>query len=105
MLNGFWLATHLSFVILCLGLVVSGIGAHFWILAKLEEGGFVVEYFATATENWRAYITYRRVASERRWPLWPFYLVIGAYVGLAGVCTTLIADHSLLLWLASRLRK
>lgn len=105
MLMNLGMATRISFVIVCLGLVVFGIGAHFRILAKLEQSGFAVKYFATVTENWRAYNTYRRAARDKRWPLLPFYLVVGMYVGALGVFTTLIADHSLLLWFASRLAK
>jgi hypothetical protein len=93
-------------IVLCLSAIVCGMGAHFWILARLESSGFQVKYFATLTDNWRAYVAYRRLAKQKRWPAWPFYLVVvGAYGGLLGACLILVANHSLLDALFQKLQR
>jgi hypothetical protein len=71
-----------SFLALVLGTV-----AHFRILCQLESAGVRVKYFANIWDNLRAYKTYRDLAVDRRWPMWPSYAVFAVYVGvlLAGV--------------------
>lgn len=81
----------------CFGAIVSGIGAHFWILGTLDRAGVQVKYFATITDNWRAYGAYRRAAQEKQWPRWPFYVAaIGTYAGVAGLFAILLANPDLL---------
>ena len=90
----------LSFVAIMIGTVL-----HFWILAKLESAGIKVKYFATVTDNFRAYKTYRSLASQKAWATWPPYMtVIAGYGGLLGACVSVLLSRSLLQWLGGPAR-
>jgi len=81
----------LSFLALLVGTAV-----HFWILARLESAGVRVKYFATVGDNLRAYKTYRDLARNQRWPLWPAYAVFAVYVGVLLAGLALFFDSPLL---------
>jgi hypothetical protein len=94
-------AIHISLMVLSVVAILCGMGAHFWVLARVEETGFRVKYFATIADQWRAYSSYRQLVNKKQVPAWPFYLaVVGMYGGLVGLCAIVIADHSLREFLA-----
>lgn len=79
----------IGLVLSCLAIaaILFGTVVHFWILARLENAGVRVKYFANIADNVRAYTTYRNLARDQGWPLWPSYAVYAGFLGvlLAGL--------------------
>ena len=88
----------IGLTLICLSLTALLVGTvvHFWILARLEEAGVRVKYFANVSDSLRAYHTYRQLAPIRRWPLWPSYAVFAVYIGVLFAGLTFFNDSPLL---------
>jgi hypothetical protein len=93
----------LTLICLSLSAVLFGTVVHFWILARLESAGVRVKYFANVGDSLRAYETYRHLARDLEWPLWPAYAVFAGYAGVLLAALAFFFD-SPLLTIARRLK-
>ena len=74
------------FVLLISGLVATA--SYYWIVGRLKKVGVRTPMFVTVKSLRETFSTYRRLAVEQGWPIWPLaaYWIAGA-VALIDVIT------------------
>ena len=73
--------------ILLLAMVLFGNIAHFRAMDILAQYGIRVKYFANLSDFLCMHKTYRLLARQNDWPLWPIY---GIFVGIGGAIVGII---------------